>query len=39
MTQGLQNAPAWFQWVMEDVLWPEGGEKLPLSVLLDDVAT
>ena len=34
MTQGLQNAPCWFQWVMEDVL-----RGLPVSVMLDDVGT
>jgi ribonuclease HI len=38
MTMGMCNAPAHFQWVMEDVLLgEEAGRKLPASILLDDV--
>ena len=40
MTQGLQNAPGWFQWVMEDVLRGDPKARaLLVSILLDDVAT
>lgn len=38
MTMGMCNAPAHFQWVMEDVL--KGGPDdppLPVAILLDDV--
>ena len=38
MTMGMCNAPAHFQWVMEDIMAGEGDEaQLPVAVLLDDV--
>ncbi len=39
MPMGLTQAPAHFQYVVEDVLKPKSGEKpLPVVVYLDDIA-